>query len=111
MKKDAYLIIAHKQWGLLEKLIQSIDYEQNDIYIHIDMKSRFDLNAFNGCASRSKVYFFQEYDVQWGAPSQVDTEMLLFQSAYRAGGGVSVLPPVIRAGFTNQTNRRDISLF
>lgn len=87
--KDAYLIIAHKQRGLLEKLIHSIDYEQNDIYIHIDKKAKFDQAAFSGCASRSQVHFFQEYDVQWGAPSQVDTEMLLFRNAYRGGIGIT----------------------
>lgn len=92
--KDAYLIIAHKQWGLLKKLIRAIDYEQNDIYIHIDKKSRVDLADFSGCASRSKVHFFQKYDVQWGAPSQVDVEMLLFREAYSGGGiGTTICYP------------------
>lgn len=44
MKKDAYLIIAHKE--LLKCLIHSLDYEQNDIFVHIDKKSKMNLSDF-----------------------------------------------------------------
>ena len=47
MKKHAYLIMAHDNFYILEKLIQLIDYDLNDIYIHIDKKAKnFNFNYF-----------------------------------------------------------------
>lgn len=40
--KHAYLIMAHNEWELLNKLINALDYSDNDIYLHIDKKSKFD---------------------------------------------------------------------
>ncbi len=86
MQKDAYLIIAHKQWGLLRKLLRSLDYVGNDIYVHIDKKSVVDFESLKNCVKASRLFLYQEYDVQWGAPSQVDTEMLLFRKSCLGGG-------------------------
>ena len=36
--KHAYLIIAHHEFDILNKLIQAIDDERNDIFIHFDKK-------------------------------------------------------------------------
>lgn len=38
--KHAYLIIAHTNWAQLQKLISVLDDIRNDIYIHVDLKSR-----------------------------------------------------------------------
>ena len=38
MEKHAFLIIAHTDWSLLKTLVSLLDYELNDIYIHIDAK-------------------------------------------------------------------------
>ena len=46
MGKHAYLIIAHNNFYILKKLIALIDDERNDIYIHIDKKTKnFKKNA------------------------------------------------------------------
>lgn len=39
--KHAYLIIAHNEFDLLQKLISVLDDERNDIFIHIDKKVHF----------------------------------------------------------------------
>lgn len=39
IKKETYLISAHNQWNLLKKLINSLDYEQNDICSYREEKS------------------------------------------------------------------------
>lgn len=36
--KHAYLIMAHNDIPLLRKLIEILDYPDNDIYLHIDKK-------------------------------------------------------------------------
>ena len=47
MKKHAMLIMAHKQFEILEKLMRQLDHVRNDLYIHIDRKSKgFDPEYF-----------------------------------------------------------------
>ena len=36
MGKHAYLIIAHNKFEQLKMLCEMLDFEQNDIYMHID---------------------------------------------------------------------------
>ena len=38
--KQAYLILAHKNWEQFRMLLTLIDDERNDIFLHIDKKSR-----------------------------------------------------------------------
>ena len=79
----AYMIIAHNQFELLEKLIKKLDDERNDIFVHIDAKvSDFDFEHFKGITKHSRVIFTDErVSVTWGDYSQVKTEMLLLKTA------------------------------
>lgn len=81
--KHAYLIIAHNNFRILYLLLQLIDDESNDIYIHIDKKVQdFDESKYKVACKYSKVYFTDKrIDVQWGESSQVRTEMLLYKTA------------------------------
>lgn len=81
----AYMIIAHNQFELLEKLISALDDIRNDIYVHIDAKVKdFDFEHFEGIAKYSKVTFTNERaNITWGDFSQVKCEMLLLQTAVR----------------------------
>ena len=38
--KHAYLIMAHNEFGILERIIKLIDDERNELFIHIDKKSQ-----------------------------------------------------------------------
>lgn len=79
----AYMIIAHSQFELLEKLIASLDDRRNDIYIHIDAKVKnFDFEHFKSITKYSKVRFTDErVSVTWGDFSQVKCEMILLRNA------------------------------
>ena len=81
--KHAYLIIAHNGFEILKRLIQALDDERNDIYIHFDRK----LNHYPDCrTSYAKLTFLEErMDVRWGDISVVDAEFALFDEAYRRG--------------------------
>lgn len=46
MKRHAYLIKAHHQFDLLEKLLWLLDDERNDIYIHIGVGVNYDRARF-----------------------------------------------------------------
>lgn len=82
--RHAFLIIAHNNWWQLKQLIQLLDAETHDIYVHIDKKSTsFSEENFSNLTTKSKVYVFQEYEVFWGGFSQVQVEIFLFEKAYQ----------------------------
>lgn len=86
LNKHAYLIMAHNNFNLLEKLVGSLDYEYNDLYVHIDKKVKnFDFSHLRKCVKKSTVYFVKRINVEWGGQSQVLTELLLYKSAYKNG--------------------------
>ena len=63
MKKHAYLIIAHNNWKILERLLILLDDNRNDIYLHIDRKS--DLINFSNNVHNANLSVFHEIDVRW----------------------------------------------
>ena len=81
--RHAFLIIAHSNWWQLKQLIQLLDSEKHDIYVHIDKKSKdFCQDDFNAITKWSNIYFYQEYKVFWGGYSLVQTELFLFEKAH-----------------------------
>lgn len=81
-KKHAYLIIAHSNFYILEKLLLLLDDTRNDIFIHIDLKcDNFDFKYFTNIPQRSNIYFTERNSVIWGNISQIKTELILFKTA------------------------------
>ena len=82
MEKHAFLIIAHTDWSLLKTLVSLLDYELNDIYIHIDAKVPAKAIPDIIC-SKSNLYMLgHRISVAWGDISVVEAEYLLFEIAY-----------------------------
>lgn len=82
MQKHAYLIIAHNNFYILEKLLKLIDDDRNDIYIHIDKKvNNFNFSYFNNLCCKSNVKFIDRIKVYWGGYSQVQCELNLLKEA------------------------------
>ena len=81
--KHAYLILAHNEFVILERLIQSIDDERNDIYIHFDGKLE-NYPVFQPLHAGLFI-LTERIDVRWGDISVVDAEFALFDEAYRRG--------------------------
>lgn len=80
--RHAFLIIAHNNWWQLKKLIEALDYENHDLYVHIDKKSKdFDVTYFNNATKKSKLTFYTEFCVFWGGYSQVQVELFLLEKA------------------------------
>ena len=76
--KHAYLIMAHNEPYILEKLLRLIDDERNDIYLHIDKKwKNFDFEKFKNVVRKSNIYFSDRLDVRWGTYSQIKCELVL----------------------------------
>lgn len=80
--KHAYLIMAHNEPYILEKLLKLIDDERNDIYLHIDKKwKEFDFEKFKKFVIKGHLYFTDRLDVKWGSFSQIECELLLMKTA------------------------------
>ena len=84
--KHAYLIMAHNQMDILKKLLEEIDYEQNDIYVHIDAKAgEIDRDNLIKHVTKSKVYFVNRMSITWGGASIVKCELRLMKKAAKVG--------------------------
>lgn len=86
MQRHAFLIMAHNNWYTLQRLIQVIDAPWNDIYLHIDRKSRdFPKDFFLSLPKASTIRLTKRHSVTWGDESQVRAEMELFKTAFKRG--------------------------
>lgn len=87
--KHAYLIIAHDNFENLYYLIKALDFEKNDIYVHIDKKAV----GYNKCVNKIKLemkkarLFFVEnrISVFWGGDTQIKCELNLLNYAVLHG--------------------------
>lgn len=81
-KKHAYLIMIHNNCEVLKRLLEMLDDERNDIYIHIDKKAKdVDEQDIIGIVKKSNVNIMKKIKVYWGHYSQVECEMLLLEEA------------------------------
>lgn len=81
--RHAFLIIAHNNWEQLKKLIECLDSDNHDIYVHIDKKSReYDESFFENTTKKSNLKIYRKYEVYWGGFSQVQVEIFLFQMSH-----------------------------
>lgn len=82
--RHAFLIIAHNNWPLLARLVKKLDHPDNDIYLHIDKKSKLQqevISQIEEVCQYSKVKFIKRYKITWGGYSQINGEMRLFEEA------------------------------
>lgn len=85
--RHAYLIMVHKDMYSFEKLLQLLDYELNDIYVHVDLKCKnFNYDLYKSLINKSKLIFIEDrYSVIWGGVSQIDAELSLLKTASKNG--------------------------
>lgn len=81
--RNAYLIIAHNEFSVLQRLVSALDDGRNDIYIHFDKKVKVlpDIKA-----SKGNMYILKKrVDVKWGTVSQIRCEYALWNEALKNG--------------------------
>lgn len=83
----AYLIMAHTRFNQVTKLLELLDDEENDIYIHIDQKVSDAVRIFKEMllpkVKKSKVFFVNQHNIMWGGESQIETELELLKAAIK----------------------------
>lgn len=72
--------MAHNDWGLLSKLLECLDDERNDVFIHIDKKVRFAPSMVYKTKYAECVYIRRKR-VSWGGYSQINVELDLLSAA------------------------------
>ena len=79
----AWLIIAHNEFGILQRLISSLDAPESDFYVHIDkqVKRLPELTTNIGKLTILK----DRVDVRWGSVSQIKCEIGLLKEAAKNG--------------------------
>jgi len=78
----AYLILCHNNFEQLCLLLELLDDERNDIYIHVDKKVKdapFDM--LKSAVKHSDIRFVKRVSVTWGGYSLIQAEMELFKAA------------------------------
>lgn len=84
MDKHAYLIICHGNWKILKLLLQTLDDERNDIYVHVDKKvEEFPEAVLRTVVAKSKLIFVPRKTVNWGGYSQIESELSLLTEAVK----------------------------
>lgn len=85
LAKHAYLIIAHNDIDLLQVLVNMLDDERNDIYLHPDKKwTNFDASKLRTDRAKLEV-LSNRIKGYWGHISLVQIEYALFRKAYESG--------------------------
>jgi hypothetical protein len=82
MGRFAYLVMAHHRPDLANELINALDDVRNDIYIHIDIKSK---DEWNINTTKAHIYFIESMSVNWGGYTQIQCELNLISGAVKNG--------------------------
>lgn len=82
-EKDAFLIIAHNEFDVLQRLLSMLDYEEHDVFIHLDRKiSRLPILK----VSYANLFILEDrIDVRWGHVSQIEVMLKIFGEANQQG--------------------------
>ena len=84
--KQAYLIIAHKADTVFRTLIQMLDHPKNDIFIHMDAKTKsYNPADTEALVKHSRVIHAPRVKVTWGGYSQIEAELILLEAATSQG--------------------------
>ena len=76
--KHAYLVMSHSNFNQLLLLLDLLDDERNDIYLHIDKKSNgYSIDEIRHHVKKSKLVFIKPMRVSWGGDSGIKCELRL----------------------------------
>ena len=82
MKKHAYLILAHDNLYVLDKLLSFLDDERNDIFVHLDIKCAGGEKWIKNTKKRySRVKFIERSSVYWAGFSALKVTLSLLKTA------------------------------
>lgn len=86
MMKNAYLICAHAYYDQLYNLVFLLNSQNNDIYIHINAKSKMpDIDKLQQICTKSRIYFVDRIPMEWGESGLLRAQIILLEKATKQG--------------------------
>lgn len=81
--RHAWLIIAHNEFEILQRLVSMLDHERSDFFIHFDAKVK---TLPEITVEKGRLFVLKNrVDVRWGSVSQIETELVLLEAAMQQG--------------------------
>lgn len=78
----AYLVMFHNNFEQVLKLLSVLDDENNDIYIHLDKKTKdYSESLIGKTVVKASITFVKRVSVNWAGYSQVKAELSLLEAA------------------------------
>lgn len=81
MGKHAFLIMAYDDELFLKELLLALDNYRNDIYIHIDKRSKINVEGLKRVCKRATVFSIERIKVTWGSEDQINAELGLLRAS------------------------------
>lgn len=80
--KHAYLIAVHQRFEQLELLLKLLDDSRNDIYLHVDSRTKgFSPERFDGILKQAGLHLVERVPVAWGGSRMIDVELHLLEAS------------------------------
>lgn len=81
--RHAYLIMIHNNLPQFEILLQCLDYEKNDIYVHVDKKLKeFTPEKYKKIIKKGNLFILpKRINIKWGGFTQIECELELLKEA------------------------------
>lgn len=78
--------MAHHKFDILKELLKDLDDGRNDIFLHIDLKSK-DFLPDDLCTivKKASLYITERMDIHWGGFSQIKCVLMLLEKATAIG--------------------------
>ena len=84
--RHAYLIMAHHKFDILEEVLKDIDDKRNDIFLHVDSKSKyFNSEKIARIVENGRLFFVKRMNVYWGGYQQIECILSLLKAATDVG--------------------------
>ena len=82
LMKNAFCILAHNEPEILKILLSILDDTNNDIYIHIDKKSKcFNEKILCDLVKKANIVFIARRNIGWGGENMIFAELDLLKEA------------------------------
>lgn len=80
--RHAFMIMCHDNFQTLFRCLSLLDDARNDIYIHVDLKSKdFPYGQIDKVISQTQISFVKRHRVTWGGFSMIEAELELLKEA------------------------------
>ena len=71
--RHAYIMMVHNEWRILRLILDLLDDERNDFFIHVDLKVKIEDIPYDllKVMKKSRIFLIPRMNVTWGGDSQI----------------------------------------